>query len=81
MVSAFDAIGLEKLKIMLADRFDALMELYSDVTAEKDIAPARRALGSLGEPEQNKKRGREEAEDALPAKRARQVQIIDLSEA
>ncbi len=81
LVSAFDSIGPEKLKIMLADRFDALMELYSAVTSEKDTAPARQALGSLGGPQQNKKRGREDAEDGMPAKRAKQVQIIDLSEA
>lgn len=81
LISAFDYIGPEKLKIMLADRSDALMELYSDVTSENDIAPARQALGSLGEPQQNKKRGRESPEDVLPAKRAKQAQIIDLSEA
>ena len=81
LVSVFDSIGPEKLKIMLAYRFDAIMELYSDVISEKGIAPARQALGSLGEPQQNKKRGREGAEDVMPAKRAKQVQIIDLSEA
>ncbi len=81
LISVFDSIGPEKLKSMLADRFDALMELYSDVTSEKDIAPTRQALGSLGGPQQNRKRGRENAEDVMPAKRAKQVQIIDLSEA
>ncbi len=81
LISVFDYIGPEKLKLMLADHFDALMELYADVTSEKDIAPARQALGSLGEPQQNKKRGRESPEDVLPTKRAKQTQIIDLSEA
>lgn len=81
LISVFDYIGPEKLKITLADRSDALMELYSDVTTEQDIAPARQALWSLSEPQQNKKRGRECSEDLLPAKRAKQVQIIDLSEA
>lgn len=80
LISAFDYIGPEKLKTMLADRFDAIMELYSDVTCEQDIVPARQALGSLSEPLQNRKRGREKDEDVLPAKRAKQAQIIDLSE-
>lgn len=48
--------------------------------SEKDTAPVRQALGSLGEFQQNKKRGRESSEDVVPAKRAKQVQIIDLSE-
>ena len=80
LISVFDYIGPEKLNLMLADHSDALMELYSDVTSEKDIAPARQALESLGEPQQNKKRGRESPEDVLPAKRVKQAQIIDLSE-
>ena len=81
LISVFNCIGPEKVKLMLADHSEALMELYSNVTSEKDIAPARKALGSLGEPQQNKKRGRESPEDVLPAKRAKQAQIIDLSEA
>lgn len=52
---------------MLADRSGALMELYSDVTSRQDITPARQALGSLGEPQQNKKHGCESPEDELPA--------------
>lgn len=80
LISAFDDIGPEKLKIMLADHSDAIMDLYSDVTSEKDIAPARKPIESLSEAQQNKKRGRESPEDVLPAKRAKQAQIIDLSE-
>ena len=80
LISAFDSIGPEKLKTMLADHFDAVMELYSDVTSRKDTAPARKPIGSLSEAQQNKKRCPEDLEDVLPAKRAKQAEIIDLSE-
>lgn len=80
LISAFDYIGPERLKTMLADHHDALMELYSDVTSEKDTASARKPMGSLSEPQQNKKRGREDSGDVLPAKRVKQAEIIDLSE-
>lgn len=81
LISAFDYIGQKKLKTMLADQYDAFMELYSDVTSGKDITLTRQPLGSLGEPQQNKKRGRESPEGALPSKRAKETHIIDLSEA
>ena len=80
LISVFDSIGPEKLKMMLADRSDAIMELYSDVTSGQDIAPARHTLGSLGSPQQNRKRGRESTEEVLDVKRTKTTQIIDLSE-
>lgn len=78
LISVFDSIGLEKLKTMLADHYDVLMKEYSDVT-EQGVVSTGQALGSLSEPQQNKKRGRESTDDVVHAKRVKTAQIIDLS--
>ena len=80
LTSTLDYIGPEKLKMMLADHHGPFMKLYSDVASGEGDSCARQPLEPLGEPQQNRKRGRESPEDALPSKRVKEVQIIDLSE-
>ena len=81
LISAFDNIGQDKLKMMLAGSHDAIVELYEDVTTGKDTARARLPLEPAGGLKLNRKRGRESRQDTPPEKRAKKVQIIDLSEA
>ena len=80
-ISTFDKIGQEKLKMMLAGSYDAIVELYEDVTTGRDTARAQLQPEPLGESKLNRKRGRESRQDTPPEKRAKKVQIIDLSEA
>ena len=81
LISTFDVIGQEKLKMMLAEKYQTIMELYEDVKTGKDGARARMPLVPVAELKTNRKRERESEEDAPPEKRAKKVEIIDLSEA
>ena len=76
--STFEGIGHEKLKIMLGEKYDIIMQQFSEVNNGETPCLNRQPLTALAGSTQNRKRGYDDSEDRPAAKRRGEVEVIDL---
>ena len=76
--STFQSIGHEKLKIMLDEKYDIIMQQLSNATNSETPCLNRQPLTALAGSTQNRKRGYDDSKDRPAAKRRGEVEVIDL---